>query len=113
VAVELHRENIGEDLHACWLLTPDYQGRQHRNRLDRVRARAAQDAGMAVAMVETGTTQARRGTARTEVIFTHLPIARCFKEAVGAPPPPLSLTLCFTRHVPGKTFAICGASCPS
>ena len=81
VAVEIHQEdNLGE----IYMLAvdPDYQGRGIGTALTEFALDRIQDAGMTVAMVETGGDPGHAAARRTyeKAGYVQLPIARYFKE---------------------------------
>ena len=81
VAVEIHQgDNLGE----IYMLAvdPDYQGRGIGTALTEFALDRIQDAGMTVAMVETGGDPGHAAARRTyeKAGYVQLPIARYFKE---------------------------------
>ena len=81
VTVELHREsNVGQIYMVA--VDPDFQGGGVGTALTEFALTRIKDAGMEVAMVETGGDPGHAAARRTyeKAGYTHLPIARYFKK---------------------------------
>jgi ribosomal protein S18 acetylase RimI-like enzyme len=81
VAVELHRESSYGEIYML-AVDPEYQGGGIGTDLTEFALDRIQDAGMPVAMVETGADPGHAAARRTyeKAGYTQLPIARYFKE---------------------------------
>jgi ribosomal protein S18 acetylase RimI-like enzyme len=81
VAVDLHPESSMGEIHML-AVDPDHQGNGIGTALTEFALARIKDAGMKVAMVETGGDPGHAAARRTyeKAGYLHLPIARCFKN---------------------------------